>query len=206
VYDCKEIGMNRLRTWLRKIFEIVSEGDIDILDEQGNPTGETAHIYEIHEKGYWHATANVYVVNSKNEVLLQKRSAGMRVFPNMWTLSAGGHVRAKQNPRGAAIEEVYGELGIQVTDSELIPLRQTRKNEVLLEGKNFDKEFHYNFLVKKDFEISEVRTGAMELSDVQWMPIEEYRAIVERKDPNHVMHASIPAFFEYVDTVMAPRS
>ena len=198
--------MKGIRAWLRRIFEIVSEGHLDILDEYGMPTGGTAHIYDIHEKGHWHATANVYIVNSKNEVLLQKRSAGMRVFPNMWTLSAGGHVRAKQNPRDAAIEEVYGELGIQVTDSELVPLRQTRKKEVLLEGKNFDKEFHYNFVVLRDVSIEDIRAGKMEISDVVWMPIEEYRAIVERKDPTHVMHASIPAFFEYVDTAMAPHS
>jgi isopentenyldiphosphate isomerase len=35
----------------------------------------------------WHRTANVYIVNSKNEVLLQKRSSTIRVFPNMWTMS-----------------------------------------------------------------------------------------------------------------------
>lgn len=51
--------------WLRRQKEIRKEGMIDILDSTGVPTGVTAHIYEIHDRGHWHATVNVYVVNSK---------------------------------------------------------------------------------------------------------------------------------------------
>src|SRR6266403_1759045 len=55
--------LKRLRLRMRRIYETRKEGLVDILDESGNSTGKSANIYDIHEHGYWHRTANVYVVN-----------------------------------------------------------------------------------------------------------------------------------------------
>ena len=67
---------------------------LDILDENGNLTGEKASISESHKKGYWHRTVHVWIVNSKKEILFQKRSPNIISHPNLWWLSAGGHMVA----------------------------------------------------------------------------------------------------------------
>lgn len=34
----------------------------------------------------------MFMINSKVQVLLQKRSANKKLWPNMWDMTAGGHV------------------------------------------------------------------------------------------------------------------
>jgi isopentenyldiphosphate isomerase len=46
---------------------------IDVLDENGNPTGDKKTKREIHEQGLWHISAHVWIYNSKGEILLQLR-------------------------------------------------------------------------------------------------------------------------------------
>ena len=46
----------------------------DVLTENGEFTDETATREECHKKGLWHRATVVFVMNSKNEILLQQRS------------------------------------------------------------------------------------------------------------------------------------
>ena len=188
----------RLRLSARRRYEIRKEGRIDVLDGQGMPTGETAHIYGIHERGLWHRTANVYIVNSRGEVLLQKRSAFVRVFPNLWSLSSGGHVRAGQTAAEAAVAEVGEELGLAITQADLIPIAGSTKEESQPGG--HDREFQANFVVHKDIDLAGLATQKHEVGGLAWMPVGEYRRLVEVKHPDHVLHASLAAFFAYIDS------
>ena len=47
---------------------------INVLDENGNPTGEVKTKREIHEQGLWHNAAHVWMYNSKGEILMQLRA------------------------------------------------------------------------------------------------------------------------------------
>lgn len=53
--------------------------NLDVLDEQGNKTGEIKSRDEIHEKGLWHRTVHIWVVNDNKDVLMQLRSPEKRV-------------------------------------------------------------------------------------------------------------------------------
>ena len=44
---------------------------IDIFDENNNPTGQIKEKGKAHEEGDFHRTAHVWIVNDKNELLLQ---------------------------------------------------------------------------------------------------------------------------------------
>lgn len=48
----------------------------DVIDEQGNKTGEIIERNEAHEKGVCHRVIQVWVINSKNELLIQKKNWG----------------------------------------------------------------------------------------------------------------------------------
>ena len=39
-----------------------------------------------------HKAVAVFIVNSKNQVLLRKRSKTQKMWPDMWDLSSEGHV------------------------------------------------------------------------------------------------------------------
>lgn len=57
---------------------------IDIFDENNNPIGEVKEKQQAHEDGSFHRTAHVWIINSKNELLLQKRSAKKKSHPNCY--------------------------------------------------------------------------------------------------------------------------
>ena len=48
---------------------------IDVLNENGIKTGKIASRDEVHQKGLWHRAIVVAIINDKNEILLQQRSA-----------------------------------------------------------------------------------------------------------------------------------
>ncbi len=56
---------------------------LDVLDENGNKTGKTMAYSLVHRNGYWHKAVHTWIVNDKNEILLQKRSPDVDNHPNM---------------------------------------------------------------------------------------------------------------------------
>ena len=54
---------------------------LDIVDENGNPTGETVERSFAHKNGVWHRTSHVWILRKREgkiEVLLQKRASPSR--------------------------------------------------------------------------------------------------------------------------------
>lgn len=42
---------------------------MDVLDKDGNPTGEIKSKREIHEQGLWHMASWVWIYNNKGDIL-----------------------------------------------------------------------------------------------------------------------------------------
>ena len=62
----------------------------DIIDTQGNPTGETVTREKAHAEGIPHRTAHIWIIREKygrTEVLLQKRSMNKDSFPGKFGTS-----------------------------------------------------------------------------------------------------------------------
>ena len=94
----------------------------DIVDENGNPTGETVERNAAHENGFRHRTAHVWIarnVMGKWQVLLQKRAMTKDSFPGRYDTSSAGHIQAGDEPLESAIRELEEELGIIATTDQL---------------------------------------------------------------------------------------
>ena len=79
----------------------MAEEIFDIVDENGNPIGETVSRAKAHEDGIRHRTAHIWVVrevNGEAEVLLQKRSLNKDSFPGKYDTSSAGHIQAGDEP------------------------------------------------------------------------------------------------------------
>ncbi len=59
-----------------------------------------------------HKVVHVLVFNSRDELLLQKRSMSKDVAPGKWDTSVGGHVNAGETIEEAVMREMEEELGI----------------------------------------------------------------------------------------------
>lgn len=172
---------------------------IDIVDEDGNPTGQTASREEVHEKGLLHNHVHVWIVNSKGEVLLQKRVTSKKTYPNMWAMAFEGHVSAGKTIVETVIAEGEEELDIKLFEKELKPLfgyeRRVEFNPTTIEN-----SINNVFVLKKDIQIEEIVIQEDEITDVKWMKLEDYKKEINDKNPAYRAYAEeFPKLFEYIE-------
>ena len=89
---------------------------LDVIDENGVPTGKTVERSVAHREGFPHRTSHLWLVRRRNgriQVLLQKR-AMTKSFPGCYDISSAGHIPAGQDFCPSAIRELQEELGVNV--------------------------------------------------------------------------------------------
>ena len=84
---------------------------LDIVDENGKPTGETVERKIAHSEGIRHRTAHVWIVRKSDEgaeVLLQKRAMNKDSFPGRYDTSSAGNIQAGDEPEEDRLETEAG--------------------------------------------------------------------------------------------------
>lgn len=153
---------------------------IDIVDEEGNFTGEVMDKDEAHDKNLLHNEVAVLIINDKGETLLQKRSANKRFDPNKWALCAG-HVDHKEELMDAAIRETEEELGLKLSKDDLIPFLD---KEITREKTN--SHITYFYYIKCNLEQNQFVIQEDELSEVKWFLIDDVIKMIKTHDPSIV--------------------
>ena len=120
----------------------------------------------IHDNNLWHREVAVWVVNEKNELLLERRSPNKKQGANKLSIVAG-HVDAKEEEVLAAKRELSEEVGLDVSIDEL-KFIGIYKND-----KENNKCFSYTYLVKTDKKIDEFILQEEEVSEVKYITIEK---------------------------------
>lgn len=143
----------------------------DVLNEKGEFTGEKETREKCHEKGIWHRAVYGFVFNKNGDVLLQKRSKLKRMWPDMWDVTAGGHVLAGEFGSQALIREIKEELDIDVKDNEIKYLIGSVSSNV--KGDIINNHFNECYIVTKDIDISKIKLQEEEVSDIKWFSKEE---------------------------------
>ena len=96
---------------------------LDLVDNNGSPTGVTASREEAHRLGLQHRTSHVWLVRKQNgelQLLLQKRSRDKDSYPGCWDISSAGHIPAGQGFLDSAIRELREELCVAARPEELL--------------------------------------------------------------------------------------
>lgn len=158
------------------------EEQIDILNEKGDKTGEVKGYDEVHRFGLLHRTVHIWLLNSKGQLLLQKRTKNKKIFPLHWDTSAGGHVSAGQSNIEGAQMEVEEELGLSLTPSDFKYLFTVKEDNVVFNGdKRMEKGFNEVYLVCLDLAITEFKLAPDEIEEVRWISKEEFEEWVNGK-------------------------
>lgn len=148
----------------------------DVLTEDGEFAGRVESRKNCHKYGLWHKAVALFIINSKNEVLLQKRSANKRMWPNLWDISAGGHVLAGEFGFQAIIRELKEELGIEVEKNDITFLGASisvnEKNDVI------NKHFNEYYIVNKEVDTSKLKLQPEEVSEVKWVDKEKIVSMI----------------------------
>ena len=150
----------------------------DIVDEYGNPTGETIERGLAHKKGVRHRTAHIWIareVNGKWQVLLQKRAQTKDSFPGRYDTSSAGHIQAGDEPLESAIRELQEELGIVASPEELKYAGTFNiKYEKEFHNKLFkDNEIAFVYVYLSGIDIDDITVQEEELECVEWFDLEE---------------------------------
>lgn len=139
---------------------------IDVLTPDGKPTGKTALKSEAHKNGWFHATVHIWLYTKDNQILLQKRALTKKVFPGLWDISVAGHIAAGEDILTAAKREVFEEIGLEITENELINIG-TRIHQVSHANGIQDNEHHHVFIAELKVPINHLSIQKEEVDDIQ---------------------------------------
>lgn len=157
---------------------------IDVLDENGIKTGEILPRDEVHKRGLWHRAIVVAIINEKNEILLQQRSANKEKNAGMWDISVAGHISSGQDSLMAAAREISEEvsvsLGYNVEIKDFRFMFSYRKEQVFRE--DFIERQFYDFFILRQSELTEenIRFQSSEVQAIKFVNISELNEMREK--------------------------
>jgi isopentenyldiphosphate isomerase len=130
---------------------------------------------EAWKNGDIHRIVRILIFNSKKELLIQKRSLKMKIWPGRWDVSVGGHVDEGEDYLLAAKREAKEEMGIRNIELEEVKKYFT---DGMREGGKIVKRF--NMLYKASCE-SEIDFDEEEVSEIKWMSLSEIEQKIREK-------------------------
>lgn len=141
----------------------------ELVDANGKNTGkvithvEARDLNNIPEGCYLHIVG-VVIVNSKNEVLLQKRSNQKRVNPGIWGV-CGGKIDYGETTLDAGVRETFEEIGVKLN----------KENLKILNNQPIPEEKFYctNYYTRQDVDIDKCVLQKEEVEDVKYFKIDE---------------------------------
>ncbi len=142
----------------------------EVIDDNGNPTGEIVRKGEprAYEEGVYHWGADVWILNSENKLLIQKRSSAKRIEPNVWAMT-GGNVMLGEDPRNTLAREAREELNMELNPDDLTYFTTMKTGNVLIK----------TYFMRRDYNISEMSYKEDEVSEVKWATWEEIDELVK---------------------------
>ena len=142
----------------------------EVLDDKGNPTGEIMEKYDkrVFDKGLYHLGSDVWIINSENKILIQKRSEYKRLEPNVWAMT-GGSVIVGENSLETIVREAKEELDITIDSNKLKLITKFKTGNVWID----------TYILKNDYDISEMKFQKEEVSDAKWVTWNEIDELVK---------------------------
>ena len=142
----------------------------DIYDKDGNFTGRKKGKYEKWDKDEYHLATEVWVINSKKQILIQQRSEKCQLLPGIWALTTG-RVVSGETTRQGCIRDLKEELGIEAKEEECNLVKSLLKNRL---GMIWDIYF-----LRKDVELEDVTLQKEEVSTVKLVNTDEFRDMLK---------------------------
>lgn len=171
---------------------------IEVLDENGQKTGQILDKEIIHQNGLWHREVAVWIFNSKGETLVQRRAASKKMNPNQIGLCAG-HVPKNEDSITAMIREISEELGIQIEPKSLNFLITEKKEKSFPNGL-VNRIFNDVYYLIIDREISKFKIQKEELSEIFWIDYMNLKERIFNNDPE-IGFRSTPKTLNLLDQI-----
>ncbi|MDA2922553.1 NUDIX domain-containing protein [Patescibacteria group bacterium AH-259-L07] len=170
---------------------------IDIYNENNEPLNIRKMKSEVHKNGSWHRASHIWIYNSKGEILLQLRAENKEFYPNMWDISASGHISAGEEPIISALREMEEEIGLSVKPEDL-QFFKIRKHKAVYK-KLVNNEFYYVYFLNFDGDIKKLTLQDEEVAKIQFFPIDKIEEELKTSPEKYVPHGDY--WFEVIEEV-----
>jgi isopentenyldiphosphate isomerase len=170
---------------------------IDIVTKDGKPTGLSALKSEIHSKGHYHNTVHIWFYTPKGNILLAQRSARKIICPLLWDVSVAGHIDAGETIVNAAIREVKEEIGLDISEKDLIKIGVFECFQSYPSG-IIDNEFHHTYIVELKAALNQLTPQKEEVEALKLVSSNEFLEILNHIGRNNHF---VPTNKKYYQTV-----
>ena len=142
----------------------------NILDENGNPTGKTMNKGDkiVWQEGIYHPGTDVWIINSENKLLIQKRSPEKKFAPNVWAMT-GGSIMKGESALETLKRETMEELGVELDVKNAIKIKRYRTDNVWLD----------EYIVRQDIDLDKVILQEEEVCDVKYATYDEIEELFQ---------------------------
>ncbi|MDD5438313.1 MAG: NUDIX domain-containing protein [Patescibacteria group bacterium] len=170
---------------------------IDIFNEKNEPIGQKMK-HEAHRDGTWHRVSHVWIYNLKGEILLQLRAKNKELYPDMWDISAAGHLGAGEDPITGGLREMEEEIGLTAKpeDLEFLKIRELKINI----GQMVNNEFCYVYLMKYDGDIDNLDLRDGEVAKLKLLKLNELEIDLKARPERYAKHGDY--WLEIIDAVI----
>lgn len=178
-----------LKDW-NSIYKYISKIEfMDVLDENGNITGNIKTRDKIAKDKDFYKIVNLWLMNPKTkQILLQKRSNNKESHPNKWDLTSGGHVKVGESSLEAIIRETKEEIGIDVSKDDLIKILEVKEKQ----------KFVDIYFIEKDVKIEDLTLQVEEVSDAKYFSLKELITAHDTNDIHFIKHSFFPELVTYM--------
>ena len=143
---------------------------VDVVNNNGDYTGEVLDRDTVRNLKLKHWEVLVFIINSKGQMLLQKRSSNKKYNPNKLAPLAGGVIHG-ESVEDAALREVREELGVSLTMNDL---------NILVENADLTRIYYIVLNMKEN----EFVIQKEELDSVKWYDIDDVIGMIKNHDEN----------------------
>ncbi len=157
---------------------------VDLLNNRKELTGETCERNAVPD-GKYRLSSHIWIVNDKNEILIQQRSASRKMFPNMWTNTGGACIAGE-----TSIETVFRELKEELN---VIP---NIDNLELIASYKRKKDYVDVWLLRQNINIKDLKFNDNEVQSAKWATIEEWKKLLIEEQ---AVKSSTDYFLNYIN-------
>ncbi|GGI57639.1 NUDIX hydrolase [Winogradskyella haliclonae] len=171
---------------------------LDIVDENGKPTGKTALKSEVHKKGWYHNTIHLWLYTDNDEILLQQRSHKKVIYPLLWDVSVAGHIDAGETFKEAATRETKEEIGLKLNENDLTKIGTHLHKSIYDNGTIKDFEFHQVYVAKLSIDLNQLIPQKDEVEALKLVTFNEFENLLANSTTNSHFIASNTEYYKFV--------
>ena len=164
----------------------------DILNADGTPTGKTTLRGRCNLKqGEYHLVVHIWIVSSRGDFLIQRRSDSKKLMPGEWA-ATGGAAISGEDSYTAANRELYEELGIPSNKQTLKKLTRIKRRNSLLDI----------WFINANIEIHRLKLQKDEVAEARWVSREQFKTMIENGEFHNYGKEYFDTVFNKIDELL----